>query len=266
MLPDSHIHTSFSQDSSALPESQISQCIHLGMKELCITDHHDYEFDPEKEAFLLDFDAYLPYMQCLRQKYADRIQVNIGVELGLQLHTQEYLENLSQRLEVDFIIGSSHFIDKKDPYYSDFFEGESEQEVYKHYFEVTLDRIRALDCFDSFGHLDYIVRYGSTSNRHYSFQAYQDQIDPILKALIEKGKALECNTAGFRYSLNHPNPCEDILKRYHELGGELLTLGSDAHSPKAIACEFDRMQAILKDCGFRYITVYRQRKPYPLPL
>ena len=82
MLPDSHIHTSFSQDSSALPESQISQCIHLGMKELCITDHHDYEFGPEKEAFLLDFDAYLPYMQCLRQKYADRIQVNIGVELG----------------------------------------------------------------------------------------------------------------------------------------------------------------------------------------
>lgn len=138
--------------------------------------------------------------------------------------------------------------------------------MYKHYFEVTLDRIRALDCFDSFGHLDYIVRYGSTSNRHYSFQAYQDQIDPILKALIEKGKALECNTAGFRYGLNHPNPCEDILKRYHELGGELLTLGSDAHSPKAIACEFDRMQAILKDCGFRYITVYRQRKPYPLPL
>ena len=170
MLPDSHIHTSFSQDSSALPESQISQCIHLGMKELCITDHHDYEFGPEKEAFLLDFDAYLPYMQCLRQKYADRIQVNIGVELGLQLHTQEYLENLSQRLEVDFIIGSSHFIDKKDPYYSDFFEGKSEQEVYKHYFEVTLDRIRALNCFDSFGHLDYIVRYGPTSNQNYSFE------------------------------------------------------------------------------------------------
>ena len=186
--------------------------------------------------------------------------------LRLQRHIKEYLQKASQASAFDFIIGSSHFIDKKDPYFPDFFEGKSEREVYEHYFEVTLNRIRTLDCFDSFGHLDYIVRYGPSANRHYSFQAYQDHIDPILKALVEKGKSLECNTAGFRYGLNHPNPSEDILKRYHELGGELITLGSDAHSPKAIACEFDRMQAILKDCGFRYIMVYRQRKPHPIPL
>lgn len=266
MLPDSHIHTNFSQDSSALPETQIDQCLLLGMKELCITDHHDYEGDAKEDSFVLDFDAYLPYMRRLSRKYADRIRINIGVELGLQLHIQEYLEKLAQNLEVDFIIGSSHFIDKKDPYFPDFFEGKSEREVYEHYFEVTLNRIRTLDCFDSFGHLDCIVRYGPSANRHYSFQAYQDHIDPILKALVEKGKSLECNTAGFRYGLNHPNPSEDILKRYHELGGELITLGSDAHSPNAIACEFGRMQAILKDCGFRYIMVYRQRKPHPIPL
>ena len=122
MLPDFHIHTSFSGDSQTPARTQIEQCISLGMKELCITDHHDYDSGMEEEIFLLNFDTYLPALHTLRQEYQNQIQVNIGVELGLQLHTQEYLENLSQRLEVDFIIGSSHFIDKKDPYYSDFFK------------------------------------------------------------------------------------------------------------------------------------------------
>lgn len=266
MFPDTHIHTNFSKDSQAAPYTQVDRCLLLGMKELCITDHHDYGSDLAGDAFLLDFDTYLPYMRRLRQTYEGRIQVNIGVELGLQLHIRDYLEKLVQNIEVDFIIGSCHFIDNKDPYFPEYFEGKSEREAYEHYFDVTLKRILNLNCFDSFGHLDYIVRYGPHTNINYSYAAYQDYIDPILKALIEKGKALECNTAGFKYNLGHPNPSEDILKRYREMGGDLITLGSDAHAPEYIGYDFEKTRSILTDCGFRYLTVYHQRKPDFIPL
>lgn len=266
MLPDTHIHTDFSGDSQTPAQAQIERCILLGMKELCITDHHDYDSGMDEEIFLLDFDTYLPALRRLRHEYQNRIRVNIGVELGLQLHLKEYLTQLEQSLNVDFLIGSCHFIDQTDPYDPEFFQGKSERDAYIHYFEVTQKRVRSLDCFDSLGHLDYVIRYGPSKNRNYSFGAYQEYIDPILKTLIEKGKALECNTAGFRHRLNQPNPSGDILKRYRELGGELITLGSDAHSPEFIGDYFEKAKEILLNCGFSYLTVYRQRKPCQIPL
>ena len=122
---------------------------------------------------MLDFSDYLPYMERLRQRYAGRIRVNVGVELGLQLRVRPELEALANSLKVDYLIGSSHFVDGQDPYFPEFFEGKSENEAYGRYFQVTLERIRAMDCFDAFGHLDYIVRYGPNTNRHNTYQAYQ---------------------------------------------------------------------------------------------
>ena len=126
--------------------------------------------------------------------------------------------------------------------------------------------MQTLDCFDSYGHLDYVVRYGPARNLNYSYEAYQDLIDPILKTLIEKGKGLECNTGGLRYGLGHPNPCEDILRRYRQLGGEILTIGSDAHSPEQVGYGFQTASRLLAACGFRYYTVFHRRKPEFLPL
>ena len=123
-----------------------------------------------------------------------------------------------------------------------------------------------LDCFDSLGHLDYVVRYGPTRNREYDYRDYRDIIDEILKILIRNDKALECNTGGFHYGLGQPNPCEDILRRYRELGGELLTLGSDAHDPSRLGYDFDRARELLRSCGFSSYTVYHQRKPEFLPV
>lgn len=269
MLSDCHMHTEFSADSDTPVRSQVERALDLGMQEICITDHHDYDTCvPGDRCFLLDFESYFSYMRKIRQIYGGRIRVGIGVELGLQLHIREYLENLVHSFpeDVDYLIGSSHFIDRLDPYYPQYFEGRSERDSYIRYFEVTLDRIRGIDCFDAFGHLDYVVRYGPNRNRFYDFKSYQEYIDPILKTLIEKGKALECNAGGLKYGLGHPNPGEDILRRYRELGGELVTVGSDAHAPRHIGFQFDRVQEILLGCGFRYYTVYHRRQPVFLPL
>lgn len=266
MYADFHTHTAFSGDCDTPVRVQIERAASLGMKEFCITDHHDYDAGEGEDTFLLDFDTYFPTLKKLQQEYSGQIRVNIGIELGLQTHIKEYLEELEPKLPVDFIIGSCHFIDRKDPYFPSFFEGRTEQESYARYFEVSLNRVRNLSCYDVFGHLDYVVRYGPNKNRYYSFSAYQEYIDPILKTLIEKGKGLECNTSGLKHGLGHPNPTEDILRRYRQLGGEILTIGSDAHAPRHIGYAFDRTGALLEACGFRYYTVFHNRKPEFLPL
>lgn len=265
MLRDFHIHTDFSGDSNTLPYLQIERAIALGMEQICITDHHDFQVQSDID-FTLNFDSYFSALITLREQYKSRIQIEIGVELGLQCRIKEYLDTLSGQYPFDFIIGSCHFIDGIDPYFPIYYEGRSERASYERFFECCLKRVETIDCFDSYGHLDYVVRYGPNQNRDYRFQDYQELIDPILKTLIHRGKALECNTGGYRYKLGHPNPCEDILKRYRELGGELITVGSDAHTPEYLGCEFDRTAQILKDCGFRYYTVYHQRKPEFLPI
>ncbi len=264
MLCDFHLHTDFSGDSRTPPREQIERAVSLGMERLCITDHHDYDVDSEID-FTLDFPAYFAKLRTLREEYKDRVRIGIGVELGLQGHLAGYLDRLTRSWPFDFVIGSLHFIDGMDPYFPSFYQGRSSEEALRRFFEVSLETIRTLDCFDSYGHLDYIVRYCPMENGPLRASDYRELIDGILKTLIEKGKALECNTGGFR-RLGHPNPCEDILRRYRELGGELLTVGSDAHTPAQIGYEFDRVAELLKECGFRYYTVFADRRPEFLPL
>lgn len=265
MLWDFHLHTNFSGDSDTPPARQIEKAISLGMERICITDHHDYDVVSPID-FTLDFSSYFQTMNELRERYKDQIRLEIGVELGLQRHISDYLKQLIHTYDFDFIIGSSHFIDGLDPYYPSFYENRTENEAFRRFFQISLERIQAMDCFDSYGHLDFIIRYCPTKNSRYQAADYREYIDSILKILIEKGKALECNTGGFRYGLNQPNPCRDILLRYRQLGGELLTVGSDAHTPDYVGHEFNLTAELLKECGFRYYTVYHRRKPEFIPL
>ena len=134
------------------------------------------------------------------------------------------------------------------------------------YFACTLENIRSVTGFQALGHLDYVVRYGHGREKEYSYRAYADVIDEILRELICRGIALEVNSGGLKYGLGFPNPHPDVLKRYRELGGEILTLGSDAHAPEHIAYNFKETGELLKACGFRYYTIFKERKPEFLKL
>ena len=268
MISDFHVHTSFSADSKTPAKEQIEAAINLGMQEICITDHHDYGTKEMTHLdFSLDIPAYFYALKELADEYRDKICVRSGIELGLMLREKEYLEALEKEVSPDFIIGSNHFLDGYDVYDQNLYTAKgSEEATYLRFFESTLARVQAFDCFDSLGHLDYIIRYGPTKNLNYHPAAYMEIIDEILKTLIQKGKALECNTAGFKYGLGHLHPYEEILKRYLELGGELLTIGSDGHRPHEVGGYFNQTREILTGCGFRYYTVYRERKPVFLVL
>lgn len=267
---DFHVHTSFSTDSDTSADTQIEALIKKGITEICITDHEDIGYtsmrDPAAKEFRLDPFTYYETLSPLVLKYKDRARLSIGIELGLRTDYHHSIEDFAEICPWDFIIGSTHVVKGIDPYYPQYWEGKTKKQGILEYYEDTLANIRLFDCFDVYGHIDYIVRYAPGKEADYSILDYRDIIDEILKLLISKGKGIECNTAGFKYGLPNPNPEPFVLKRYRELGGEILTIGSDGHKPEHTAFDFEKVPALLKDCGFSYYTVFHDRKPVMLPL
>lgn len=261
MLWDTHMHTHFSGDSDALPEDMVHAAMNLGLGGICITDHLDYDYPQEPETFLLDLEAYHTGIAALQSRFDGKLPICYGIELGLQPHVAAQNNRVTQSFAFDFVIGSSHVVHGMDPYYAEFYENRDEKDVYREYFESILENLSTDADFDVYGHLDYVVRYGPHKNQYYSYPEYSDVIDEILHRLIAQGKGIELNTAGFKYGLGHPNPTEDILRRYRELGGEIITIGADAHRHEHVAYDFAKVPDILKNAGFSHFTIFRQRKP-----
>lgn len=258
---DNHMHSSFSGDCDVPMEEMIEAAIKRGLKTITFTDHIDWDFKEEPGMFDLDYDAYIPAVKKCQQQYASDIEILLGVELGLQPHLAERHYEFLKTHEFDYIIGSSHIVHGVDPYYPKFFEGRTEREAYMEYFDSILENLEVFDNFDSYGHLDYVIRYGPNKDKEFSYEGYKDTIDEILKKLILMGKALEVNTGAFRCGLEHPNPHEDIVRRYLALGGKYITLGADAHHTEHIGLNYKNLPAILADCGVSEITVFKGRKP-----
>lgn len=263
---DCHMHSHHSADSDASMRSMIESAINKGLKTICFTEHMDYDYPPEiiddKTCYFeVDMDAYQKELFDLKEQYHSKIEVLFGIELGLMPYLAPRYKDFVAQYDFDYIIGSSHLVDGKDPYYPEYFENRTEEDGYRAYFETIPKNIAVFKDFDSYGHIDYVVRYGPNQNKAYTYEKYHDILDEILKTLISTGKALEVNTGGYKKGLGQPHPQTDVLKRYFELGGELITFGADAHSPEYIADCFDQAEAILKDIGFKYYAVYKQRKP-----
>lgn len=262
---DFHMHSSYSGDSDTPMEQMIEQAISVGMKQICFTEHQDYDYPPSDEIpadyFLVNTDAYLYDLLRYKEKYASQIQVLFGIELGLQPHLMREHARYIKSFDFDFVIGSSHTCNGRDPYYPSFYEGRPEEDAYREYFESILENIKKFKNFDVYGHLDYVVRYGPNKDAEYTYEKYQDIFDKILKLLLENEKGLEINTGGLKYGLKEANPSIAVLKRYRELGGEIITVGSDAHVPSYIGYEFEKAAEILKACGFSYYTTFQNRLP-----
>ena len=262
MKADFHIHSSFSGDCDTPPEEMIQAGIRQGLSILCFTEHLDADYPPYPDiSFELDTPAYLQSIRSLQDKWKGQLDIRIGTELGLQPHLGSFYRSYVNQYPFDFVIGSTHLVDQFDPYYPEFWEIYSARDGICRYLETNLKNIQAFDDFDVYGHLDYIMRYAPMEPRKFRYSDYANLTDEILKLLIEKGKGIEINTGGFKAGLGVPNPCPDILRRYRELGGEIITTGSDAHFPHYAGYFFDEAQEILRSCGFRYFTVYKERKP-----
>lgn len=268
---DMHMHTWFSTDSEACPRDMADEAVRKGLKTICFTDHFDKDDLEWGEEGIFDVDAYFVEMQKLQEEYAGKLNIRIGIELGLRTYLKDYYEELTKKYPFDFVIGSVHNVPYKkdaegnilytDPAAEKLFTDRTDKKAYHLMMETTLENVRTSDCFQTLGHLDYVVRYGKSREKEYSYTDYADIIDEILKLLIEKEKGLEVNSAGLKYGLPFAHPHPDVLKRYRELGGEIITIGADAHKPEHIAYDFAKAEEILKSCGFKYYTEFFEQKP-----
>lgn len=261
MKADFHMHTGFSSDTDVDPEAMVKGAIDKGMRCICITDHYDKDYCEGQDLFVFDPEEYFAQILKLKEKYSKQIDLRIGIEIGLQEHLNGFYQTFLGQYPFDFVIGSAHLLKGKDPYYREVFQGVEDSQSYREAFEEMLSLVKTQETFDVLGHLDYIVRYGNNQARDYSYHAYADIIDEILCTLIEKGKGIELNTAGLKYGLGFAHPHPDVLRRYKNLGGEIITIGSDGHIPEHIAYDFDKAKEILEIVGFKYYTEFKERKP-----
>lgn len=262
---DYHLHSYFSGDSDSPMEEMILQGIRSGLTSLCFTEHMDMDYvyvKPEETGmFDLNTDSYLYELATLKSKYEGQIKLLFGVELGIQPHLRKELALYAKSFPFDFIIASSHLCNGKDPYHPYFYEGRSDEEAYREYFASILDNLKIFGNFDVYGHLDYVVRYGVSKDADYCYDKYKDILDRILEQLLSMEKGIELNTGAMGYNLKELNPCNDILKRYRQMGGEIITIGSDAHKPADMARGFDRAAQVLTECGFKYYATFENRLP-----
>ncbi len=265
---DCHLHSAFSTDGISPMEDEIKHAIDTGLKTICFTEHNDYGANPDG-SFVVDTPVYRKAFFELKEKYSESIELLYGIEAGLQPYNDilSYFRDYLSAEPFDFIIGSSHVVGRKDPYYPEFYDDYPDDDsAYRAYFEEELENVRLYDdMYDSYGHLDYILRYGKTRNRYFSYEKFADLLDPLLEALISRGRCMEINSAGFRKDMGQPNPHKDIIKRYHELGGLPPTIGSDAHSAGDMTADFDRVEEVLKKAGFSSYSIFRKRQREEIP-
>ena len=260
MRADVHMHCGFSNDSESRPEDMVESAIAKGLSVICFTDHYDKDNLDWGDEAIFDVESYFQKMIELQEEYRDQIDIRIGAEIGMQPYLAEYYQNFMAQHPFDFVIGSVHSVLEHDVAL-DFFQKHSDLEGYKIYFEEMLQDVQKIQSYDVLGHLDYIVRYSNQGSKGFDLNTYMDIIEEILKQVIAHGKGIEMNMSGLKYGLGAPHPQPEIIKRYRELGGEIITVGADGHIPEHIAYDYHLADDILKSCGFKYYTEFKGRKP-----
>lgn len=269
---DCHLHTSFSSDSKAVPSDVVESAIAKGLKTICITDHMDAEYPHiDFGSFVFDLKEYTNELEQLKETYRNKIQVLIGIEFGLRNEPEvksrirDYYQKLTESYPFDYCIGSTHVMNNYDPYVPLFWEHRTLKDGLTDYFESIIHNAAYYKTFQCYGHLDYIVRYNPSGKKDYCPNDYADLIDTMLTTIIHAGKGIECNTSGLKFGLGFTHPKVELIKRYKELGGEIITIGSDAHKPEHVAYDFKAAQEMLESIGFRYYTLFEQQKPQFIP-
>lgn len=257
---DYHTHSSFSSDADHPMEHMIQGAIALGLTEIAVTDHVDYDYADPSIDFDLDHRAYTAEIKRIRNVYGDRITVRHGLELGLQPHLLNRYSQLVAEEKPDFVLCSIHTCQGLDLYRRDYFKNRTPLDAWETYLNELHTIVKNFDDFSVIGHMDILRRY-DPDTAAFPKASLKGRFMDIFKDLIHKGKGIEVNTSGYRNPDSMPLPAWEILKWYHEAGGEVLTTGSDAHSPDVLAYRFPETLEKLRDIGFRNLCTFEAMEP-----
>ena len=264
---DTHTHSTFSRDSICSVAQSAQAAIAAKLCGISITDHLDIGSPKGSVGDCLDIDSQQSAIQTCIDQYGAQVNIYAGIEIGLQLHCLDEIKKVVSAHNFDIIIGSIHLVNQIDPYVGAFYVGKSLKESYREYLEYYIDCVRMFGDFDVLGHYDYISRYSPYKEKTLYYRDFKDQFDTLLQIAVANGKALELNTRSFLPRNGQPPPQfdPDVFKRFRELGGEMVTLGSDAHDTERLGEHFGYYAAKLKQCGFRYLAHFKARKPVFVP-
>ena len=254
---DYHMHTVVSFDGHDRGLQMALAAKEKGLKEICFTDHLDYDPLGKMGILAFDTDAYNAEYDALE---VPGLKIRRGMEFGMTVDNREQFQSDLKRRPFDFVLGSIHFVDDLDVYFQEFWEGKTLFEAERRYLEVTLECVKLHDDFDVLAHLTYIAK--ATANpapRPVPFMEHRDIVDEILKILVQKGKGMEMNSSGVDRCGGFL-PTADYFRRFKELGGEIVTVGSDAHTASRVGQYSREACGILKEI-FGYVCTFEGRKP-----
>lgn len=262
-LADYHTHTTCSPDARNTMTEMAAAAAAAGLQEICFTDHveplewnctvpkaGDYDWAPLKRAFA---EA--------RSAAPESVQLRLGIEIGDAIWNIDWVERQLERApELDFIIGSVHSLPPPADCNLALFPPADETEARAGLADYldSVERTVRWGKFQVVGHLTLPLRYlNERRGFHLTFDGFEDRLEAILRLVVEQGLGIEVNT-------NHGNtplPDEKWLRMYRALGGEIITLGSDAHRADGVGCAIREGQALLRACGFRRFCTFDRRQP-----
>ena len=271
MLADYHVHSEFSDDSIYPMEDVVKDAIKLGLNEICFTDHVDYgikvDWDSGQEIIYrnnepmanVNYPKYFDKIKQLKTQYQDKIMIKTGLEFGIQQHTINQYETLFAKYPSDFVILSIHQVNNQEFWSQDFQRNKSQEEYNTEYYKEMYEVIKKYKNYSVLGHMDLIIRYDKQGI--YPFEKVKPLIEQILTQVIDDKKGIEVNTSSYRYGIKGTTPSIEILKLYKQLGGTIITIGSDSHKPEHLGFHIEETKNILKDLGFEYYCTYTNMTP-----
>lgn len=262
---DYHVHSLFSADCEQELAPLIEHAISKGLYEICITDHIDYDYNDPSIVFEFDIKKHKNAIDALTKKYKGIIEIKRGVELGMQPHVLDRCKTLVDSNGFDFVLASVHECEKKDFYIGDFFEGRSPDESFRVYLNELLSMVKTFDKFSVLGHLDIPKRY-STGIAKLDMNLYRDQVAEIFKVIIARNQGIEINTSGLRQNVGKQFPDYGFVSLYREMGGEIITIGSDSHVQETLCANFDDVITQLKQIGFTHVHGFSKMQPYEIKI
>ncbi len=266
---DNHVHSNHSFDVKDCKENTVQalceKALQIGLSGIAFTDH--YDTDAIRDGFFppLNHDSALYDIAKAKSEFKGRLSVLYGIELGQATHMPDEANQLINSRPYDIVLASCHGVRGIYDFHDANLETLSKNEyirLWNLYIDEMLETIKWGN-FDVLTHITYPKRYYIRAG----IQDFPDiknngreYFEPILKAVIDSGKTLECNTSGLHQPIGECLPNPDLLAFYYELGGRDICLGSDAHSGNYIASDFNNTAEMLKTIGFKYLSYFNSRK------
>ena len=262
-LTDSHTHSILSMDGKAPLSVMAQAAVDAGLSSITLTDHYDMLTEDGQRNLTYDWSPALVQFSETAPLFAGKLKMGLGIELGESFVSPEYARTiLSQAGDaLDMVISSIHNYREEhgggEYYYVRYNTPEICHTVLADYFTSMEDIVSLPDCYDVLGHIIYPLRYMHRDGQNISLLPYWDRLAEILRKVISTGRAIEVNTCRG----NTVEDWRDILNLYKDLGGTLITTGSDAHYPTDMGKGIREACQLLQACGFDYFAVYTHRTP-----